>query len=141
MQIEKFHQKIGELMLSCQRIENDIKYMYAGMHIGDLAENFEKSKNLNFGDVLILLQELDNEDNNPYLSTDHYNSLNGIRRMRNYWAHKGYTDFIYEKNALRSKAYQKQCQRLLDDNNYLAQLSNIIEKVRLQMLRDYNRID
>ena len=69
------------------------------------------------------------------------NSLNEIRRMRNYWAHKGYTDFIYEKNALNSKAYQKQCQRLLDENNYLAQLSNIIEKVRLQMLRDYNRID
>lgn len=84
-------------MLSCQRIENDIKYMYAGMHIGDLAENFEKSKNLNFGDVLILLQELDNEDNTPYLSTDHYNSLNEIIRMRNYWAHKGYTDLSMKK--------------------------------------------
>lgn len=141
MSIEEFHQKIGELMLSCQRIENDIKYMYAGMHIGDLAENIEKIKNLNLGDVLALLQELDNEDNNPYLSEEHYNSLNEIRRMRNYWAHKGYTDFIYEKDALSSKSYQKQCQRLLDNNNYLAQLSNIIEKVRLQMLRDYNRID
>lgn len=75
MSIEEFHQKIGELMLSCQRIENDIKYMYAGMHIGDLAENFEKTKNLNFGDVLILLQELDNEDNTITYKDDNLEEL------------------------------------------------------------------
>lgn len=38
--INLFHKNVGELIMFCQCIEHDIKWIYAGMLKGDVDENF-----------------------------------------------------------------------------------------------------
>ena len=76
--MDKFHLLVGRTILECQRIENDIKWIYAGMLKGDFARNKYDINNLTLGTVLTDLEELDNSDGNPYLTKDEYQLLREI---------------------------------------------------------------
>ena len=68
--LDEFHYLVGETILECQRIEHDIKLIYAGMLKGNLEENIKLVENKPLGPVLRDLEILDYSDNHPCLSRD-----------------------------------------------------------------------
>jgi len=138
--LNEFHRYVGKLMMHCQRIEHDIKLIYAGYLEGDFDENYSKIETMTLGQVLHKLQQLDNSDGNPYFSQGDYKLLSEITRLRNHWAHTGYTLFLYENGNSYHDAFSKQRRRLINDCNRLEKLSGTIEKVRLTLLKDCGRI-
>ena len=136
-----FHEYVGETIMYCQCIENDIKWIYAGMHKGDKDANFEgleKSK-ATLGKVVGMLQTLDSE-RDPYLSEGDYELLRKVTEIRNHWAHKAYTQFLYYKGSEWDREFTRQARRLENDHNRLKKLSDTIERVRLDVLKEYGRI-
>ena len=136
-----FHEYVGETIMYCQCIENDIKWIYAGMHKGDKDANFEgleKSK-ATLGKVVGMLQTLDSE-RDPYLSEGDYELLRKVTEIRNHWAHKAYTQFLYYKGSEWDREFTPQARRLENDHNRLKKLSDTIERVRLDVLKEYGRI-
>ena len=136
-----FHEYVGETIMFCQCIENDIKWIYAGMRKGDEMANFqglEKSR-VTLGKVLGMLKELDNE-RNPYFSEADYELLRQVTAIRNHWARKSYTEFVYCKGDAFEKSFTRQARRLENDHNRLDKLSQSIEQVRLNVLKKYGRI-
>ncbi len=138
--LPNFHYLVGETIMFCQCIEHDIKLIYAGMLKGDFNKNFQEVEDNPLGPVLKKLEDLDNSDGNPHLSTGDYDLLDKIRDIRNHWAHKAYIKFVYSKGNLYDKNFLQQLRRLENDHNRLAKLSDNIEKVRLDVLKKYNRI-
>lgn len=139
--IYDFHVLVGETLMYCQCIENDIKWIYAGMLRGDFDENYGTVSEKPFGTVLKKLEMLDNSDGNPHFSADDYDLLDEIRDIRNHWAHKAYINFVYKNNQREyDTCFLKEYRRLQNDHNRLKKLSDRIEKVRLDVLRKYNRI-
>ena len=135
MDITQFHQYVGETIMFCQCIENDIKYIFSAMKFGDFNSNFNLIKKWTLGKTITELQLLDNSDNDPFFSTLDYQLLNEITGIRNHWAHKGYILFVYEKEPRTSSVFSKQSKRLLNDHGRLEKLSDKIEQVRLDFLR------
>lgn len=138
--LDEFHCLVGETIMYCQCIEHDIKLIYAGMLQGNFDVNLQEIEDSPLGPVLKKLENLDNSDGNPHLSTGDYDLLDQIRDIRNHWAHKAYTKFVYSKNSLYNKNFLQQYRRIENDHNRLAKLSDSIEKVRLDVLKKYNRI-
>lgn len=91
------------------------------------------------GQVVGLLQVLDNE-RDPYLSEDDYELLRKVTEIRNHWAHKAYTRFVYSKGSNWDREFTRQARRLENDHNRLAKLSDTIERARLDVLKEYGRI-
>ena len=140
MNIDGFNRIVGETIFNCQRIENDIKYIYAGMLKGDFARNKYDINNLTLGTVLTDLEELDNSDGNPYLTQDEYKLLREITRVRNWLVHRAYSDFIYSDESELSHNYNRSLKKLTDFNRRIEQLGNQVERVRLDVLKHYGRI-
>lgn len=139
--IDDFHFLVGETLMYCQCIENDIKWIYAGMLSGDCDENYESVSEKPLGSVLKKLEILDNSDGNPHFSTADYDLLDKIRDIRNHWAHKAYINFVYKSNQREyDSCFLKEYRRLQNDHNRLKRLSGNIETVRLDVLKKYNRI-
>lgn len=139
--INDFHESIGKIMMECQCIERDIKLIYAGMLSGEFVDNYALVAEQPLGIVLNKLESLDNSDENPYLSKQDYELLDDIRNIRNHWAHKAYTTFVYKRGQEYNDVFIKQAQRLDNDLNRITKLSKSIEKVRFSVLRKYGRID
>lgn len=93
--LNDFHHYVGELLMYCQRIEHDIKWIYAGMLNGDLTYNFNIIGKHTLGQVLNKLEQLDNSDGKPYFSINEYNLLEKIKDIRNHWVHQSYVNFLY----------------------------------------------
>ena len=138
--MDKFHLLVGRTILECQRIENDIKWIYAGMLKGDFARNKYEINNLTLGTVLIDLEELDNSDGNPYLTKDEYQLLREITRVRNWLVHRAYSDFMYPNDDEWARNYNRSLKKLTDFNRRIEQLGNQVERVRLEVLKHYGRI-
>ncbi len=138
--LQEFHYYVGETIMFCQCIEHDIKWIYAGMLRGDCDENFNtiSKEKWTFGKTVSKLEELDNCDNDPYFDKEDYALLKRIAKIRNYWAHNAYVDFVYEKS--NEKAFNKVSKRLENDHNRLEKIHDSVEKVRLDVLKDYGRI-
>ena len=132
MDFNTFKIKYAETMLNYQRIENDIKCIYAYMRAGDVTKHFEEIENKTLGRMIRELKELDNSDNKPYINANDYNFLEQICDNRNHWAHSVFTDFIYEKDCLNSKKYQKQSSKLEKDHDRVQSAANILEKIRIE---------
>ena len=138
--MDKFHLLVGRTILECQRIENDIKWIYAGMLKGDFARNKYDINNLTLGTVLTDLEELDNSDGNPYLTKDEYQLLREITRVRNWLVHRAYSDFMYSTDDEWARNYNRSLKKLTDFNRRIEQLGNQVERVRLEVLKHYGRI-
>lgn len=139
--ITEFHESVGKILMECQCIEHDIKLIYSGMLNGDFDKNYNVVAEQPLGPVLKKLESLDNSDGNPYLSGQDYELLDNIRDIRNHWAHKAYTMFVYKRGQEYNDAFTRQARRLDNDLNRITKLSGSIERVRLSVLRKYNRID
>lgn len=64
--LHDFHSYVGETIMFCQCIEQDIKFIYAGMLEGDFDGNYEDIEKWTLGRTVKNLQKLDNSDNKPY---------------------------------------------------------------------------
>lgn len=140
IELDDFHNMVGETIFNCQRIENDIKYIYAGMLKGDFAVNKYEIKKETLGTILIALEELDNSDGHPYLSRDEYKLLKNITRMRNWLVHQAYTDFIYSSDDDIENEFNNCCTKLREFNRKMVTLGDQVEQVRLNVLEYYGRI-
>lgn len=140
--LDEFHLLLGQTIMYCQIIEGDIKHIYCAMRKGDIFENFfmiEQQK-WTLGETLVELQKLDYSDNRPYLSLEDYDYLRKLTRKRNHWCHESYINFVYlGEDFASSKEYQKECRRLIEDNQTLAEVYKKLEQVRQRAMHDFKR--
>lgn len=138
--LEQFHLYAGETLMECQRVEHDVKLMYAGMKSGDFNRNIAEVKIQPLGTVLTFLQELDNSDGNPSLAAEDYALLREIKNVRNWLAHKAYLDFMYASGEFLERNFERSFARLSEFRLKILRLGDVVEKVRLEILRKYGRI-
>ena len=139
MTLIEFHSVLGETIMFCQIIENDVKWIYSFMRKGEVEDNYGNIDGRTLGQALKELKELDCSDGKPYISLNDYNFLSQMIKKRNYWCHEAYIDFIYDENFQNSKEYQKVCNMLLHDNEKLSKVYRAVEQVKLKARKDYNR--
>lgn len=128
-----FHQLVGETIMHCQRIENDVKLIYAKMLDGNFNENYADVENRTLGDVLKKLEVLDNSDNAPYFDKQEYDLLRNIKNFRNWLVHNSYSDFLYEDGNAFYKSLNTCYQKVSNFHEKLCQLSERIEENRLNI--------
>lgn len=142
LSLDEFHLLLGQTIMYCQIIEGDIKHIYCAMRKGDIFENFfmiEQQK-WTLGETLVELQKLDYSDNRPYLSLEDYDYLRKLTRKRNHWCHESYINFVYlGEDFASSKEYQKECRRLIEDNQTLAEVYKKLEQLRQRAMHDFKR--
>ena len=139
MDFDTFKIKYAETMLNYQLIEHDIKCIYAYMLKGNINENFDDIDNKTLGQMVRKLKELDQSDGKPLISAGDYNFLMQICDNRNHWAHRVFTEFIYETNWLNSKKYQKQCDKIDKDLEKIEYASKILEGIRVDYCTRHSR--
>ena len=138
--LDKFHIKVGETLMQCQRIEHDIKLIYAGMSKGDMEANIDAVQDKALGTVILSLQQLDNENPEQYFSKNDYRLLKSIKNVRNWLAHQTYVDFIYSQGESAEEDLNQSYNKLLDFNRDITELGEQVEKIRLDVLIRYGRI-
>ena len=139
MNFEEFKNFYALTMMFYQRIEHDIKLIYAFMLKGDAGDNFDSIENETLGTMIRTLEKLDYSDNKPFISKDDYHFLKKICDRRNYWAHHAFIDFIYDDDPLLSKEYKDICRSLEKDYREVEKASDILEKMRVECCEKYGR--
>lgn len=136
-ELERFHALVGETIMECQCIEHDVKVMYAAMKPGDFKSNFKEVSESTLGQTLHYLEESDICSVNPYFSVNDYRLLDKVRDIRNYWAHRGYVNFVYKNDAEFEYAFSKEFEKLIRDNRMLKNLAAQTEKIRFEVVEKY----
>lgn len=139
-ELDKFHLLVGKTMMECQCIEHDVKVIYAAMRKGDFKRNYEYVSTYTLGKALAELEELDICNVNPYFSVNDYELLDGIRNIRNHWAHRGYVEFAYKNGDEFNRAFGTQYRRLTEDYEMLSVLSAQTEKIRFEVMKKFGRL-
>lgn len=134
---EDFKFVLGETLVLCQLIEHDVKFTYAILLKGDLEDNSKMISIWSLGKTIYKLEKLDNSDMKPELSPNDYKLLKEIKDERNYLAHIICRDFLYIKNWEASQEYKKACKRLMIFHDKLENLSNSVERVRIEIYKKY----
>lgn len=88
----------SELIQQVQCTEFNLKRIYAAMKNGDFNDNFNDLKNSNLGVIARKLKDLDYSDKLPEFTEGEYKTIDDIRKIRNYWCHQCYLDYIYIQN-------------------------------------------
>lgn len=141
MKIDDLYILIGETLDFCQRIEKDIKLIYAGMKKGNIEDNLYLIKRFTLGETIIELELLDNCDNKPFLKERDYEILKSITKERNHICHKCFNNYNYISDYdLQEKMFDKEYERIKTFHDKIDVLWRVIEKVRLDVLKKYGRI-
>ena len=135
MGFETFKDYYATTMMHYQRIEHDIKLIYAFMLKGNTEDNLESIDNKTLGTMIRILEKLDYSDNKPFISRDDYKFLKDICDKRNYWAHQAFVDFIYKENPLNSKEYKDIGSSLESDSNEVHSEKYIVLERKLRMIQ------
>ena len=133
MNFDEFKILHSETIMYYQVVEHDLKLIYAYMHKGDVNDNWDRVENRTLGQMIDLLKALDNEDGKPNISSGDYNFLKQLSKNRNHWAHKVFTEFMYQQNFLLSDNYARQCQKLMKDHDRLEYVYKNVEEVRIRL--------
>lgn len=112
----------SELIQQVQCTEFNLKRTYAAMKNGDFNDNFNDLKNSNLGVIARKLKDLDYSDNLPEFTEEEYKTIDDIRKIRNYWCHQCYLDYIYIQN----------------DNEREIRFQEIANKLHYDELRTYD---
>ncbi len=140
--LDRFHLVVGETIMECQRVEWDIKVIYAAMLKGDIERNFDGVKTKTLGEALRDLRELDNCDGSPYFSRNDYKRLEAVSRARNWIAHNAYSDFMYYKSDEEWESALEKCfSKVVEFRDEIKALGESVEKIRFDVLKRYGRID
>ena len=125
--------------MSYQRIEHDIKLIYAYMLKGNANNNYESIENKTLGTMVRMLEEFDYSDDKPFISRSDYQFLKDICDKRNYYAHQVFIDFIYKDSPLSSNEYRDISSSLERDNKEVEGASDILEEMRIECCDKYRR--
>ncbi len=138
--LDNFNILVGETLMYCQRIEHDVKIIYAAMLSGDMNENLNLVKRETLGSVLVALKALDNSDNAPIFTNNDYYLLKQIKDIRNFIAHQCYVDFLYLPDNEFSGKLAENYRKIEVFRNNLQNLSSFVEKARFSVLSKFRRI-
>ena len=133
MDFQQFKILHSETIMYYQVVEHDLKLIYAYMRKGDVGDNLDMVETKTLGQMIDMLKILDNEDGKPNISSGDYNYLKQLSKNRNHWAHKVFTEFMYEDNFMYSNEYERQCQKLQKDHDRLSVVFRNVEKVRIRL--------
>ena len=133
MNFEHFKILHSETIMYYQVVERGLKLIYAFMHKGDVKDNLDEAETTSFGQMIDILKNLDNEDGKPSISSNDYNFLKQLSKNKNHWAHKVFTEFLYENDFLHSDEYAKQCQKLEKDHDRLEIVYKNVERERIRL--------
>ncbi len=126
----------SELIMYCQRIEHNLKRIYAAMSSDDFDDSMDLLENSNLGRTIKLLKNLDLSDGTLDIPQTTYDVLNDVREIRNFWCHQCYIEYIYITDEIKKNAeFQKLTRRLTNDGNRLEKIYRKIEKLYLD---EYN---
>lgn len=125
----------SEVIMYCQLIENDLKWIYSNMKEGNPEENFNSLSTNSLGNTISMLKNLDNSDRRPLLTSADYNFLKQMKDKRNYWCHQAYIDFSYINDFTYSNEYKNVCSKLRKDYEKFKALQNVLEQIKLKMYR------
>lgn len=125
----------SEVIMYCQLIENDLKWIYSNMKEGNPEENFNSLSTNSLGNTISMLKNLDNSDRRPLLTSADYNFLKQMKDKRNYWCHQAYIDFSYINDFTYSNEYKNVCLKLRKDHEKFKALQNVLEQIKLKMYR------
>lgn len=139
-ELNNFNMAVGETLMYCQRIEHDVKIIYAAMLKGDMNENINLVKRETLGTVLVALSSLDNSDGNPIFSSRDYAILKQIKNARNFIAHQCYVDFLYLNDDDFYKKFAENRQKIEVFKNNFKNLSSFVENARFSVLSRFCRI-
>lgn len=139
-ELDNFNMSVGETLMYCQRIEHDIKIIYAAMLKGNMSENLALVKRETLGSVLIALSALDNSDGNPLFCEEDYAVLKQIKNARNFIAHQCYVDFLYLSGDDFYEKLSENRRKIEVFKNNFKNLSAFVEKARFSVLSAYGRI-
>lgn len=138
MDRETFKLIHSELIQQVQCIEFNLRRIYAAMCEGDFEENYQRLEKSNLGQITNVLYDLDYGDDCPELSSEDYQLITDIRKIRNYWCHQCYLDYIYIENDMKRECkFQKIAKRLQQDENRTYALSCKTEKIYFSIYRKY----
>ena len=132
MDFDQFLILYAKTMMYYQLIEHDIKYLYAYMAEGSPDENYNYIETKTLGQAIIMLKEIDNKDDNPYIHPNDYNFLEQICNNRNHWAHKVFSEFMYIEDWPSSKEYKKQSTKLKKDHDRMEKVYKVLEAMRIE---------
>ncbi len=138
--LNDFHILVGETLMYCQRIEHDIKIIYAAMLDGNLTDNLKLVEKETLGTVLVALRALDESDKNPTFTKKDYALLKEIKNIRNFIAHQCYIEFLYQSEENFSKKISENYKKIDFFNKNLKDLANFVEKARFSILSRYKLI-
>ena len=133
---KEFKMLHSETIMFCQAIEHDLKIIYSFMLKGDPDETFESLSKTTLGALVKKLKELDNTDDNQFISNDDYNFLKQMTEKRNYWSHQCYVDLIYDDD---SSNYERILNKLKRDHDRFEVVSDNVERARLRAVETYKR--
>lgn len=139
MDFQQFKILHSETIMYYQVVEHDLKLIYAYMRKGDVGDNLDMVETKTLGQMIDMLKILDNEDGKPNISSGDYNYLKQLSKNRNHWAHKVFTEFMYEDNFMYSNEYERQCQKLQKDHDRLSVVFRNVEKVRIRLCSEVYR--
>lgn len=149
--LKAFHEHVGEVIMYCQRIEHDMKVIYAALETDSVyaglktsksktdvfRENYKKIESKSMGDILKKLKNLDAF--NPYFYDFEYEWLEKLKDIRNHWAHEGYLQFLYCGKDYEEN-FRIQAEKLKTDLETLLSLVVKVEDVRLEALQNFEII-
>lgn len=93
MRLENFYILIGETIEYCQRIEYDLKMIYAYMEDGSFSDNLKKVEVLPLGEIIYLIRERDKEQ--KLFKKADYDILFTITKRRNHIVHQCFKNYNY----------------------------------------------
>ncbi|MDE6945559.1 MAG: hypothetical protein K2P14_00030 [Anaeroplasmataceae bacterium] len=137
--ISKFHFLVGEIIMFCQFIEQDLKIIYASMLDGDFEENLESIGKDTFGEMVQKLEKLDYSDNKPMIVRSDYNFLKQMGKKRNHWCHNTYLEFGYIEDYLYSNEFEREFKKLKKENQQFNMVQKTLKEIRKEAYQRYRK--
>ncbi len=132
--LEQFHQNVGEILMYCQCVEENVKRIYAHMQQGDYSLNRLRidEERMTLGQVITAMKALDQSRKNTFFTERDYGYLFLITKTRNEYAHNVYTHFCYlcDPDAF-DRSYDQCVDDMMKDKVWLSALYEAVEDARL----------
>ena len=133
MRLENFYILIGETIEYCQRIEYDLKMIYAYMEDGSFSDNLKKVEVLPLGEIIYLIRERDKEQ--KLFKKADYDILFTITKRRNHIVHQCFKNYNYAlTQEEQERKFEIEYKNLEAFHGKLTTLWKAIENVRYNFL-------
>ena len=133
MRLENFYILICETIEYCQRIEYDLKMIYAYMEDWSFSDNLKKVEVLPLGEIIYLIRERDKEQ--KLFKKADYDILFTITKRRNHIVHQCFKNYNYAlTQEEQERKFEIEYKNLEAFHGRLTTLWKAIENVRYNFL-------